>query len=80
MTLQIRNRTDILKKYKLIVRIRDTKCDTGESLLSFYYHLIDTEQPKIMILGGGCSISTWPIARVAPYFGLVQVSDYFSIL
>lgn len=29
---------------------------------------------KIIVLGGGCSVSTVPIARTTPYFGLTQVA------
>ena len=34
---------------------------------------------KVMVLGGGCSVSTVPIARTVPYFGLVEVSYHTKI-
>ncbi len=48
------------------------QCDPGLSIKALHEHLVQ-EPAKLMIIGGGCSISTAPVARAAPHFGLVQV-------
>ncbi|XP_074655658.1 gamma-aminobutyric acid type B receptor subunit 1-like [Tubulanus polymorphus] len=48
-------------------------CSPGKAIDHFFRHL--NEKPtKIMILGGGCSKATAPVARTATYFNLVQMS------
>ena len=48
------------------------KCDPGIAIKAFHDHIV-TPPTKLMIIGGGCSIATAPVARTAPHFGLVQV-------
>ncbi|KAK2163462.1 hypothetical protein LSH36_79g07008 [Paralvinella palmiformis] len=70
----INKRKDILLEYELFLLIKDSKCDEGTAIQSFYQY-ISSLPVKIILLGGGCSVSTVPVARTAPYFGLTQMKD-----
>lgn len=48
------------------------QCDPGVAIKALHDHIV-TPPTKLMIIGGGCSIATAPVARAAPHFGLVQV-------
>ena len=48
------------------------QCDPGQSIHNLYNHIYNPPT-KLMILGGGCSVATAPVARTAKHFGLVQV-------
>ncbi|ELT94338.1 hypothetical protein CAPTEDRAFT_192959 [Capitella teleta] len=49
----------------------DERCDSGRAIQAFYEHL-NTPPTKVMVLGGGCSAATAPVARTVPFMGLVQ--------
>ncbi|ELT89459.1 hypothetical protein CAPTEDRAFT_22458, partial [Capitella teleta] len=67
----LNDRDDILAGYELVVDMKDTRVRRG--IKALYEHL-NTPPKKVMIIGGGCSEATTPVARTAPYLGLVQVS------
>ncbi|XP_077991529.1 gamma-aminobutyric acid type B receptor subunit 1-like [Glandiceps talaboti] len=78
----VNNSSEILSDYELTWQWVDDKCNPGYAsyLLSEHVHM---KPQKIAILGGGCSISTAPVAASSHYYNLVQlgystVSPQFS--
>ena len=49
------------------------QCQDSDAIYAFT-EFIREKKKKIMILGPGCSKSTEPLAKVAPYYNLVHVS------
>ncbi|XP_069119102.1 gamma-aminobutyric acid type B receptor subunit 1-like [Argopecten irradians] len=74
MALEDVNKDDtILKDYELRMAWNNSRCDTGIAVQSLFHQLY-AEPQKVAIFGPGCSSATKPIAQVAPYWNLVQVT------
>ncbi|XP_070535303.1 gamma-aminobutyric acid type B receptor subunit 1-like [Ptychodera flava] len=69
----VNNSSDILRDYELAWEWKDDECNPGLASYLLYQHLFQGTQ-KIMVLGGGCSVSTVPIAACSWYFNMIQVS------
>jgi len=54
------------------------QCQDSDAIYAFT-QFIREEKKKIMILGPGCSKSAEPLAKVCPYYNLVQVSLRHSL-
>ncbi|XP_058814288.1 gamma-aminobutyric acid type B receptor subunit 2 [Topomyia yanbarensis] len=69
------NRRGLLLGYTLKLLTNDTKCDPGVGIDRFF-HALYTHQDKriIMVLGSACSEVTESLAKVVPYWNIVQVS------
>ncbi|CAH2077063.1 unnamed protein product, partial [Iphiclides podalirius] len=69
------NRREILPGYKLQLITNDTKCDPGVGVDRFFHALYTERQSRmVMLLGTACSEVTESIAKVVPYWNIVQVS------
>ncbi|XP_021704022.1 gamma-aminobutyric acid type B receptor subunit 2 [Aedes aegypti] len=69
------NRRGLLLGYTLKLLTNDTKCDPGVGIDRFF-HALYTHQDKriMMVLGSACSEVTESLAKVVPYWNIVQVS------
>ncbi|KAG6460215.1 hypothetical protein O3G_MSEX011829 [Manduca sexta] len=69
------NQQEVLPGYKLHLITNDTKCDPGVGVDRFF-HALYTEQESrmVMLLGTACSDVTESIAKIVPYWNIVQVS------
>ncbi|XP_072048302.1 gamma-aminobutyric acid type B receptor subunit 2-like [Amphiura filiformis] len=74
---QVNARDDLLSEYDLRIVWNDTKCSPGLSSRVFFDQIY-REPPKIMILGGGCSVGSEAIAGTAHYWNLISVSPTSS--
>uniref|UniRef100_A0A1S4J7W5 G-protein coupled receptors family 3 profile domain-containing protein n=1 Tax=Culex quinquefasciatus TaxID=7176 RepID=A0A1S4J7W5_CULQU len=75
LAVQHINRRGLLLGYTLKLLTNDTKCDPGVGIDRFF-HALYTHQDKriIMVLGSACSEVTESVAKVVPYWNIVQVS------
>ncbi|XP_049282429.1 gamma-aminobutyric acid type B receptor subunit 2 [Anopheles funestus] len=75
LAVQHINRRGLLLGYKLKLITNDTKCDPGVGIDRFF-HALYTHQSKriIMVLGSACSEVTESLAKVVPYWNILQVS------
>ena len=49
------------------------QCEASASLTGFIDQILDEANPKIMLIGSDCSVSTEPIAEISHHWNLVQV-------
>ncbi|XP_059055510.1 gamma-aminobutyric acid type B receptor subunit 2 [Achroia grisella] len=65
----------LLPGYKMHLITNDTKCDPGVGVDRFF-HALYTERDSrmVMLLGTACSEVTESIAKIVPYWNIVQVS------
>ncbi|XP_062553240.1 gamma-aminobutyric acid type B receptor subunit 2 [Armigeres subalbatus] len=75
LAVQHINRRGLLLGYTLKLLTNDTKCDPGVGIDRFF-HALYTHQDKriMMVLGSACSEVTESLAKVVPYWNIVQVS------
>ncbi|XP_041780122.1 gamma-aminobutyric acid type B receptor subunit 2 [Anopheles merus] len=75
LAVQHINRRGLLLGYKLKLITNDTKCDPGVGVDRFF-HALYTHQSKriIMVLGSACSEVTESLAKIVPYWNILQVS------
>ncbi|XP_063543454.1 gamma-aminobutyric acid type B receptor subunit 2 [Cydia strobilella] len=75
LAVQHVNRRGLLPGYKLHLFTNDTKCDPGVGVDRFF-HALYTERDfrMVMLLGSACSEVTESIAKIVPYWNIVQVS------
>ncbi|XP_055540393.1 gamma-aminobutyric acid type B receptor subunit 2 isoform X2 [Wyeomyia smithii] len=75
LAVQHINRRGLLLGYTLKLLTNDTKCDPGVGIDRFF-HALYTHLDKriIMVLGSACSEVTESLAKVVPYWNIVQVS------
>nr|XP_049696592.1 gamma-aminobutyric acid type B receptor subunit 2 [Helicoverpa armigera] len=69
------NKRGLLPGYRLHLITNDTKCDPGVGVDRFF-HALYTERDSrmVMLLGTACSEVTESIAKIVPYWNIVQVS------
>ncbi|XP_054265388.1 gamma-aminobutyric acid type B receptor subunit 2-like [Macrosteles quadrilineatus] len=69
------NQRKILGDYQLKMLTNDTKCDPGVGV-DTYFHALYTHTHTRMpfLLGSGCSQVTESLAKITPYWNMVQVS------
>ncbi|XP_028030804.1 gamma-aminobutyric acid type B receptor subunit 2 [Bombyx mandarina] len=69
------NKRNLLPGYKLHLITNDTKCDPGVGVDRFFHALYtERESRMVMLLGTACSEVTESIAKIVPYWNIVQVS------
>ncbi|XP_041988490.1 gamma-aminobutyric acid type B receptor subunit 2 isoform X2 [Aricia agestis] len=69
------NTNHLLPGYELTLITNDTKCDPGVGLDRFFHALYSRRESRlVMLLGTACSEVTESIAKVVPYWNIVQVS------
>ncbi|CAG4999465.1 unnamed protein product [Parnassius apollo] len=69
------NSRALLPGYKLHLITNDTKCDPGVGVDRFFHALYtERESRMVMLLGTACSEVTESIAKIVPYWNIVQVS------
>ncbi|ELT87738.1 hypothetical protein CAPTEDRAFT_22448, partial [Capitella teleta] len=70
---EINERQDVLPGYHLELVWGDTQCDPGHGLNALY-ELLYTDPPKVMVIGGGCSIVCQPCSEGSTQWNLTTVS------
>ncbi|XP_059477386.1 gamma-aminobutyric acid type B receptor subunit 2 isoform X2 [Neocloeon triangulifer] len=71
----INQRTSLLPGLKLHLLTNDTKCDPGVGVDAFFHALYTRPSTKLpMLLGSACSEVTESLAKVTPYWNIVQVA------
>ncbi|KYN06530.1 Gamma-aminobutyric acid type B receptor subunit 2 [Cyphomyrmex costatus] len=70
------NKLDILKRFRLRLIYNDTKCDSGVAVDRFFHALYSTRKKHLMpfLLGTACSEVTETLAKIVPYWNVIQVS------
>ncbi|KAM3963605.1 gamma-aminobutyric acid type B receptor subunit 3 [Aphomia sociella] len=69
------NERALLPGYKMHLITNDTKCDPGVGVDRFFHALYtERESRMVMLLGTACSEVTESIAKIVPYWNIVQVS------
>ncbi|XP_026331181.1 gamma-aminobutyric acid type B receptor subunit 1-like, partial [Hyposmocoma kahamanoa] len=69
------NQRGLLPGYRLHLITNDTKCDPGVGVDRFFHALYtERESRMVMLLGTACSEVTESIAKIVPYWNIVQVS------
>ncbi|XP_055597604.1 gamma-aminobutyric acid type B receptor subunit 2 [Uranotaenia lowii] len=75
LAVQHINRRGLLFGYTLKLLTNDTKCDPGVGIDRFFHALYANQDKRIiMVLGSACSEVTESLAKVVPYWNIVQVS------
>nr|XP_006812189.1 PREDICTED: gamma-aminobutyric acid type B receptor subunit 1-like [Saccoglossus kowalevskii] len=69
----INDNPSILPNYTLRMEWKDTQCDAGVGMKSFF-ELLYEKPTKIVLLGAACSIVSQPVAATAQHWNLVQLS------
>ncbi|KAJ8044510.1 Gamma-aminobutyric acid type B receptor subunit 1 [Holothuria leucospilota] len=64
---------NILKKYELDIKWKDSRCQAADGVWAFHSHLVE-EPKKIMLLGPTCSPDAEPVAQTSQRGNLVTVS------
>ncbi|XP_070548129.1 gamma-aminobutyric acid type B receptor subunit 1-like [Ptychodera flava] len=65
---------DILPDYTLQMEWKNTECDAGVGMKSFF-ELLYEEPVKVMLLGAACSTVSQPVAATAQHWNLVQATN-----
>ncbi|XP_046663781.1 gamma-aminobutyric acid type B receptor subunit 2 isoform X2 [Homalodisca vitripennis] len=75
MAIKHVNQRRLLGDYQLRILTNDTKCDPGVGV-DTYFHALYTHTHTRMpfLLGSGCSQVTESLAKITPYWNMVQVS------
>ncbi|KAL5473442.1 hypothetical protein EMCRGX_G027927 [Ephydatia muelleri] len=74
LTLELLNNDSrLLPGYFLNASIADPRCSGTDATRGLFEQIIQPPT-KIMIVGADCSVSSAPIATLAPYWNLVQIS------
>ncbi|XP_028046146.2 gamma-aminobutyric acid type B receptor subunit 1 isoform X2 [Monomorium pharaonis] len=70
------NELDILKRFRLRLIYNDTRCDSGVAVDRFFHALYSTRKKHLMpfLLGTACSEVTETLAKIVPYWNVIQVS------
>ncbi|XP_020287722.1 gamma-aminobutyric acid type B receptor subunit 1 isoform X2 [Pseudomyrmex gracilis] len=70
------NESDILKRFRLRLIYNDTKCDSGVAVDRFFHALYAPKKKHLMpfLLGTACSEVTETLAKIVPYWNVIQVS------
>ncbi|XP_058454034.1 gamma-aminobutyric acid type B receptor subunit 2 [Malaya genurostris] len=75
LAVQHINRRGLLLGYTLKLLTNDTKCDPGVGIDRFFHALYTYQEKRIiMVLGSACSEVTESLAKIVPYWNIVQVS------
>ncbi|KAI8422802.1 hypothetical protein MSG28_006547, partial [Choristoneura fumiferana] len=73
LAVQHVNQRALLPGYRLHLITNDTKCDPGVGVDRFFHALYtERESRMVMLLGSACSEVTESIAKIVPYWNIVQ--------
>ncbi|KAL0101970.1 hypothetical protein PUN28_018493 [Cardiocondyla obscurior] len=70
------NEVGMLKSFRLRLIYNDTRCDSGVAVDRFFHALYSTRKKHLMpfLLGTACSEVTETLAKIVPYWNVIQVS------
>ncbi|XP_025266425.1 gamma-aminobutyric acid type B receptor subunit 1 isoform X2 [Camponotus floridanus] len=70
------NESNVLKRFRLRLIYNDTKCDSGVAVDRFFHALYSRKKkyPMPFLLGTACSEVTETLAKIVPYWNVIQVS------
>ncbi|XP_025159952.1 uncharacterized protein LOC105188609 isoform X2 [Harpegnathos saltator] len=70
------NELNVSKYFRLRLIHNDTKCDSGVAVDRFFHALYSTRKKHLMpfLLGTACSEVTETLAKIVPYWNVIQVS------
>ncbi|XP_014468350.1 PREDICTED: uncharacterized protein LOC106741151 [Dinoponera quadriceps] len=70
------NEFNVSKYFQLRLIYNDTKCDSGVAVDRFFHALYSTRKKHLMpfLLGTACSEVTETLAKIVPYWNVIQVS------
>ncbi|KAK9307833.1 hypothetical protein QLX08_001913 [Tetragonisca angustula] len=70
------NEMNILSKFRLRLIHNDTKCDPGVAVDRFFHALYSAKKNDLipLLLGTACSEVTETLAKIVPYWNVIQVS------
>nr|XP_012147462.1 PREDICTED: uncharacterized protein LOC100877668 [Megachile rotundata] len=70
------NEMNALSKFQLRLIYNDTKCDPGVAVDRFFHALYSAEKNDLipLLLGTACSEVTETLAKIVPYWNVIQVS------
>ncbi|BFF95597.1 gamma-aminobutyric acid type B receptor subunit 2 [Drosophila madeirensis] len=75
MAVEHINRKQLLPGYTLELVTNDTQCDPGVGVDRFFHAIYTQPSTRmVMLLGSACSEVTESLAKVVPYWNIVQVS------
>ncbi|XP_024870998.1 uncharacterized protein LOC112454048 isoform X2 [Temnothorax curvispinosus] len=76
LAVQRVNELNILKRFRLRLIYNDTRCDSGVAVDRFFHALYSTRKKHLMpfLLGTACSEVTETLAKIVPYWNVIQVS------
>lgn len=52
------------------------QCDRSTSLKEFFNIFAEGSNPKIAVIGNGCSVATEPVAEISQFFNALHVSSF----
>ncbi|XP_060821686.1 uncharacterized protein LOC132910175 isoform X3 [Bombus pascuorum] len=70
------NELNVLSKFRLRLIHNDTKCDSGVAVDRFFHALYSAKKNDLipLLLGTACSEVTETLAKIVPYWNVIQVS------
>ncbi|XP_076673312.1 gamma-aminobutyric acid type B receptor subunit 3 isoform X2 [Andrena cerasifolii] len=70
------NEMNVLSKFRLRLIYNDTKCDPGVAVDRFFHALYSAKKNDLipLLLGTACSEVTESLAKIVPYWNVIQVS------
>ncbi|XP_017760130.1 PREDICTED: uncharacterized protein LOC108550782 [Eufriesea mexicana] len=70
------NEMNVLSKFRLRLIHNDTKCDPGVAIDRFFHALYSSKKNDLipLLLGTACSEVTETLAKIVPYWNVIQVS------
>ncbi|XP_026675073.1 uncharacterized protein LOC108631949 isoform X2 [Ceratina calcarata] len=70
------NEMNVLSKFRLRLIYNDTKCDPGVAVDRFFHALYSAKENDLipLLLGTACSEVTETLAKIVPYWNVIQVS------
>uniref|UniRef100_A0A1I8MU71 Gamma-aminobutyric acid type B receptor subunit 2 n=1 Tax=Musca domestica TaxID=7370 RepID=A0A1I8MU71_MUSDO len=75
MAVEHINRKQLLPGYTIELMTNDTQCDPGVGVDRFFHAIYTQPSTRmVMLLGSACSEVTESLAKVVPYWNIVQVS------
>ncbi|XP_055386292.1 uncharacterized protein LOC129615216 [Condylostylus longicornis] len=75
MAVEHINKKNLLPGYTIELLTNDTQCDPGVGVDRFFHALYTQHSTRmVMLLGSACSEVTESLAKVVPYWNIVQVS------
>ena len=65
-------------QYSSFVLFFILQCTRTDSLEVFFKDIQNINEPKIVVVGCGCSVATEPVAEISHHWNISQVISYYS--